>query len=311
MVPATRPGRNRRSGQVLPIVILVGVLGVALSAVSIVSLYLGKVGSSVESMARAEPISGYEGRPEKAIGTGEKPPQDYLVLVTDEDDVLLSAHVVHLSGSRQQLTMIGLPVDLLVPYGPGQPQRSLAEAYQVGDEAVVQEVELLLGVRTDHQVRLGLDGFSGVVDAIGGFGDGELAEHADDGRALLGYVADAPDGPQRVERVSEVVRGTLERLDVVQAVTNPRQFDRVLRALEECTLVDSDLTVAAFEETLMESSVRVDEIASITLETTVSDAGRRAVPNHLAKLRKALQKDDFEGLAEPMAASAGTPTPHR
>lgn len=295
--------RRSRSGNVLSIGVLSAVLVVAFGTVTVVSFYLSRVSATVESMARSEPVTGYEGRPQKAIAASpaESPALDFLVLVTDERDHLLSAHVAHLSSSRRDLTIVGLPSDLLVPYGPGQPQRTLAAFYADGSGVLAQQVELLLGVPTDHQVRIGLEGFSGVVDALGGL-DGP--DHATDGRELLNYVSEAQDGPTRVERVSEIVRATIQQLGMVHAVTNPGQFDRVLRALEDCTLVDSDLTVAEFEATLLESSVRADEIGAVTLATTVSDPGRRAVPNHLAKIRKALRDDTVAGLAQPISVSA-------
>lgn len=295
--------RHSPTGNTLSISLLAVVLVVAFGTVTAVSLYLSRVSATVESMARAEPVGGYEGRPQKASAdlATENPALDFLVLVTDERGQLLSAHVAHLSGSRRDLTIVGLPSDLLVPYGAGQPQRTLAEYYADGSGALVQQVELLLGVPTDHQVRIGLEGFSGVVDALGGLD--ELDGHAADGRELLDYVADAEDGPTRVARVSEIVRATMQQLGMVHAVTNPGQFDRVLRALEECTLVDSDLTVAEFESTLLEAGVRADEIGAVTLATTVSEPGRRAVPNHLAKLRKALRDDTVAALAEPIAAT--------
>lgn len=297
------PTHRRRSGSgnALSIGLLAAVLVVAFGTVTVVSLYLSRVSATLESMARAQPVAGYEGRPQKAsaeLATGN-PTLDFLVLVTDERGELLSAHVAHLSSSRRELTIVGLPSDLLVPYGPGQPQRTLA-AYHADDAgALVQQVELLLGVPTDHQIRIGLEGFSGVVDALGGL-DG-LAGHATDGRGLLRYVAEAEDGPTRVARVSEIVRATMQQLGMVHAVTNPGQFDRVLRALEECALVDSDLTVAEFESTLLDSSVRAEEIGAVTLATTVSEPGRRAVPNHLAKLRKALRDDTVAIMGEPLA----------
>lgn len=295
--------RRLRSGNAVSLGVLAVVLGVAFGTVTVVSLYLSRVSSTVESMARADPIDGYEGRPQKATAEvpTEHPALDYLVLVTDEDEQLLSVHVAHLSASRRDLTIVGLPSDLLVPYGAGQPQRPLSAYHDADSGALVQQVELLLGVPTDHQVRIGLEGFSGVVDALGGL-DG-LDGHAVDGRTLLRYVAEAEDGPARVARVSEIVRATMQQLGMVHAVTNPGQFDRVLRALEECTLVDSDLTVAEFENTLLESSVRADEIGAVTLATTASEPGRQAVPNHLAKLRKALRDDTVATLGEPLAAS--------
>lgn len=309
MVPSTRR-RQARSGQVLSISVLVGVLAVALGTVTVVSIYLNRMSSSVESMARAEPLGGYDGRPEKAAPkAGSSPPVDYLVMVADEHDELLSVHLVQLSGSRQNLTLVGLPSDLLVPYGPGQPQQTIASYYRGGTAAVAQQIELLLGVRTDHQVRLGLDGFSGVANALGGL-DG-LDGQARSGRDLLNHVAAAEDGPGRVERVSEIVQLTMQRLGMMHAVTNPVQFDNVLRALEDCTLVDSDLTVDEFEATVMESSVRADEIGAVTLASTPTAGGRMALPGHLAKLRKAIATDNVSALARPIAPTTSTPTAKR
>ncbi len=295
--------RHSRSGNTVSISVLAAVLVVAFGTVTVVSLYLSRVSSTVESMARAQPVGGYEGRPKKAAAEDRDGnlALDFLVMGTDENDQLLSAHVAHLSASRRDLTIVGLPSDLLVPYGPGQSQRTLAEYYADGVDAFAQQVELLLEVPTDHQARVGLEGFSGVVDALGGL-DG-LAEPADDGRELLHYVSEAEDGPTRVQRVSEIVRATMQQLGMLHAVTNPGQFDRVLSALEACTLVDSDLTVSEFETTLLESSVRADEIGAVMLDTRVADAGRKAVPNSLAKLRKALREDTVPTLGEPIAAS--------
>lgn len=298
----TRRGPSR-PGNTLSISVLVVVLVVAFGTVTAVSLYLSRVSSTVEAMARAEPIDGYEGRPQKASTelASELPTLDLLVLVADERGQLLSAHVAHLSGSRRDLTIIGLPSDLLVPYGAGEQQRTLAQYYPDDSDALVQQVELLLDVPTDHQVRIGLDGFSATVDALGGLDD--LDGNTADGPAVLRYVAGASDGPTRVARVSEIVRATMQQLGMVDAVTNPGQFDRVLRSLEECMLVDSGLTVAEFKSTLLESSVRADEIGAVTLDTTVAESGRRAVPHHLAKLRKALRDDTVAELGEPIAAA--------
>ena len=133
--------RRSRSGNVLSIFVLAGVLVVAFGTVTAVSLYLSRVGTTVESMARAEPVGGYEGRPAKVSAAADGVALDYLVMVTDEHDQLLSAHVAHLSASRRDLTIVGLPSDLLVPYGPGQPQQTLAEVYAAGPDALAQQVE--------------------------------------------------------------------------------------------------------------------------------------------------------------------------
>lgn len=311
MVPSTRQRRTKaRSGQLLSISVLAGVLVIALGTVTVVSVYLSRVSSTVESMAKASPLGGYEGRPEKVVAEGAvAAPIDYLVLVAGEDDDLLSVHLVNLSGSRRDLTLIGLPSDLLVSSGPRQPHRTLAELYREGADEVAKQVELLLGVRTDHQVRLGMEGFSGVVDALGGLDGVAAAEPATGGRELLRYVASAADGPGRVERVSEIVRGTMVRLGMMHAVANPYQFDSVLKALEHCTLIDSNLTVAEFEATLMESSVRSEEIGTYLLPSSPAGGGRVAVPGDLAGLRSALADDTVAALAEPIVPASPAAAP--
>jgi len=313
-VPSTQR-RQAHSGQVLSISVLVGVLAVALGTVTVVSIYLNRVSSTLESMARTEPLAGYAGRPEKVLPQeGGLAPIDYLVMVAGEDDTLLSVHLVRLSGSRQDLTMIGIPSDLLVPYEPGSPQQTLADVYRQGGDAVARQIELLFGVPTDHQIKVGLDGLSEVVEALGGL-DGVPGVDSDpDGRDLLRYVAAAGDGPERVDRAAQIAQAITHRLGMVYAVTNPVEFDAVLKALERCTLVDSNLTVDEFEATLMESSVRADEMGSVTLATIVTADGRMAVPHHLAKLRKAMDADTLAALATPIlpsAAPSAQSTPRR
>ena len=293
MVPSTRQ-RSSRS-QLLPICVLAGVLVIALGTVTVVSVYLGRVSSTVGSMAKADPLGAYHGRPAKTPGPDGPPPVDFLVLVADQDHTLLSAHLVNLSGSRQQLTLVGLPADLLVSSDPRRPHRTLADLYRDGLHPVAREVELLLGVRTDHQVQIGVEGFSSVVDALGGL---ELMTAAPaDPAGPRGYLASAPDGPARAERVSPLLHGTMVRLGMGDAVINPYQFDRVLRALEHCILVDSDLTTAALETTLMESSVRSDEIGTYLLPTVEGRDGRTALPEALVELRGALASDAVAALA--------------
>lgn len=293
MVPSTRQRYSR--SQLLPISVLAGVLIVALGTVSLVSIYLGRVSSTVGSMAKAAPLESYEGRPEKsAPSPGSMAPVDYLVLVADAEHNLLSVHLVNLSGSRQELTLVSLPSDLLVSSGPRRAHRTLADLYRaLGTHEVTRQVELLLGVRTDHQAQIALDGFTMVVDAMGGLEQLAASPAETDPSA---YIAAAADAPDRAERVSGVVRATLERLGMTDAMTNPYRFDAVLRALEHCTLIDSNLTADELEATLMESSVRAEEIGEYLLPTVAVKDGRTAVPRGLVGLRQALAADSMSAL---------------
>ena len=297
MVPSARQrSRRARAGQLLPICVLAGVLIVAMGTVTAVTVYLGRLSSTVDSMAKAAPLESYEGRPDKPLGQDATAPVDFLLLVSDSDHRLLSVHLVNLSGSRQELTLVGLPSDLLVASGPRKPLRTLADLYRQDAHELARHVELLLGVRTDHQVQLAVEGFSTVVDALGGL-EQMAAAPADGHAGPDGYLASAPDAPARAERVAQLVRGTMVRLGMVDAMSNPVQFDNVLRALEHCTLVDSNLTTAELEATLMESSVRSEEMRSYVLPSVEGKAGRTAVPADLAALREALAADQVASLA--------------
>ncbi len=292
MVPSDR---QRYNTQLLPLSLLAGVLIVALGTVSLVAIYLNRVSASVGAMARSAPVESYEGRPEKtAPSPGSMAPLDYLVLVADADHNLVSVHLVNLAGSRQELTLVSLPSDLLVSSGPRRAHRTLADLYQdSGVQDVTREVEQLLGVRTDHQAQVAVDGFTMVVEAMGGLEEVADAPAEADPTA---YITAAPDSPGRAERVSGVFRSTLERLGMTHAMINPPRFDAVLRALEHCTQIDSQLTSDELEATVMETSVRAEDIGEYLLPTVPVKDGRTAVPRGLVALRKALAADSLSTL---------------
>ena len=109
--PEHRRQRKARKGHLLSITVLTGVIVMTLGAVSAVSVYLNRLGSSVEAMAQAAPLSDYAGRPQKRPQPNGVP-LDYLIMVTDGSGELASVHLVHLSASREKLTLVGVPSDL-------------------------------------------------------------------------------------------------------------------------------------------------------------------------------------------------------
>lgn len=293
-----QPGASK--GHLLSITVLTGVIVMALGAVTAVSVYLNRLGSSVEAMAQAVPLADYSGRPHKRPQS-DGMPLDYLVMVTDGTGGLASVHLVHLSASRDRLTLVGVPSDLAVG------SHRLAQLYARDPSRAAQQVELLLQTRTDHQARLELERVTSVVDALGGLSlpaahpAGAASDGRVSGRQVVDFVEAAAGGGERVDRVSDLVHGVLTRLGMTQAVANPYQFDNVLKALEECFVVDSSVTLTEFESILIESRVRADEIGTVTLRTAAT--GQVADPAALTALRAALAADDLSALSGPIAGS--------
>ena len=83
---------------------------------------------------------------------------------------------------------------------------------------------------------------------------------------------------------------------MTHAMINPPRFDAVLRALEHCTQIDSQLTSDELEATVMETSVRAEDIGEYLLPTVPVKDGRTAVPRGLVALRKALAADSLSTL---------------
>lgn len=302
--PEHRRQPKARKGHLLSITVLTVVIVMALGAVSAVSVYLDRLGSSVEAMAQAAPLSDYAGRPEKRHQPNGVP-IDYLIMVTDGSGALASIHLVHLSASREKLTLVGVPSDLTLG------AHSLADLYAQDPSSAAQQVELLLLTRTDHLARLDLNRVTSVVDALGGLSlpdadakamAGAAADGRASGRQVLDFVESARGGAERVDRVSDLVHGILTRLGMTQAVANPYQFNNVLKELEACFVVDSTVTLTEFESILIESRVRADEIGTVTLHASAD--GRLADPATLNALRRALAADDLSGVSGPIVTRA-------
>jgi anionic cell wall polymer biosynthesis LytR-Cps2A-Psr (LCP) family protein len=304
--PEYRRQPKARKGHLLSITVLTGVIVMTLGAVSAVSVYLNRLGSSVEAMAQAAPLSDYAGRPQKRPQPNGVP-LDYLIMVTDGSGELASVHLVHLSASREKLTLVGVPSDLTLG------SLRLVDLYARDPSSAAQQVELLLQTRTDHQARLDLNRVTSVVDALGGLSlpdadakvmTGAAGDGRASGRQVLDFVESARGGAERVDRVSDLVHGVLTRLGMTQAVANPYQFDRVLKELEYCFVVDSNVTLTEFESILIESRVRADEIATVTLHASAD--GRLADPSALTALRSALAADDLSRVSGPIVTRAPT-----
>ncbi|HSK32528.1 MAG TPA: hypothetical protein VK903_03515, partial [Propionicimonas sp.] len=125
MQPITEPDRKRGLVDRMAIVLLVGVVAVTIGGVTLLTIYLDRIGDTAAVLAKVEPLPSYEGRPAPVAIDGVEP-VNYLLMTTTRSGALESVLIAHLSASRRNLTLIALPPDLVASDGTG----SLATSYR-------------------------------------------------------------------------------------------------------------------------------------------------------------------------------------
>jgi hypothetical protein len=287
----------------LAIGVLIGVVAISVGGAALLTVYLNRIGDAAEGLQRVDGLGAYEGRPQPVVVDGVSA-VNYLLMTTDERGGLEAVVIAHLSSSRRDLTLIALPSDLLADDGVGR--FTLATSYAADPLRTARAVENLTAARMDHQVQLGLDGFSNVIDALGGvdLGDGLIS-----GSQVAAKLASAPDRLTRSLWTARLVKAALARTNMGVSITDPNRFDKMMSALTPCITVDSQLTGDEIRSTMVESRVRSDQVEAWPLASTMVRAGTEPDPSRLAALRSALATDGFDDAPAPMAPQSGRVTP--
>jgi LCP family protein required for cell wall assembly len=153
-------------------------LGIALLVVLV--LLLGVAAWVDLRLHRVDALTDYAGRPAATPGA------DWLIVGSDSregltpeqrrrlgtgdaagrrTDTMMLLHIPRGGGSP---TLVSLPRDSYVPI-PGRGRNKLNAAYAFGGpKLLAQTVEQVTGIRIDHYMEIGFDGFASVVDAVGG-----------------------------------------------------------------------------------------------------------------------------------------------
>jgi LCP family protein required for cell wall assembly len=178
--------------------------------------------------------------------------------------------LLHLSGDGRRAEVVGLPRDLMVAIpacrdADGEPTEAthgqLNWAFQYGGAAcAIRTVERLTDVRVDHHLVVGYEGFTDVVDALGGV-EVELAKdehdpnvghhlsagrHRLDGLQALAYVrarVHVGDGSDlhRMTRQQDFLRRLYEEITDDGILANPARLYPVLSAVTSAVTADSGL----------------------------------------------------------------------
>jgi LCP family protein required for cell wall assembly len=152
-------------------------------------------------------------------------------------------------------TLVSLPRDSYVPI-PGRGRNKLNAAYAFGGpKLLAQTVEQVTGIRIDHYMEIGFDGFASVVDAVGGvricvkqpMNDPNAALRLKAGcqvlnsRQALGYVrtrASARGDLDRVQRQQEFLGALMDKAASPGVILNPFRNLRLITSGTDAVAVD-------------------------------------------------------------------------
>lgn len=259
--------RRRRTPLVLLLALVM--LGLPLlAAMGFIAYYSKSVLDGLDSVERDPslmPTQTESLRPEPAAtkeGTAH-PPLNIALLGTDSrsesdqgrSDVLI---LMHVTGDREHAYLISFPRDYWVAI-PGHGTAKINAAYAWGGAALtVETLEALTDVRIDHTALIDFDGFSKVIDAVGGitvynphesyngdqhFPEGQISLN---GSTALLYVRNRhglPEGDfDRAQRQRAVTMAVVDKLTSRGVLTNPGKFRDAVTTLGPNFTVDQELT---------------------------------------------------------------------
>lgn len=249
-------------------VVVAGVLG-------LVSLYLGAVTQAMSGLQRTTPLPDYSGRPSPQHADGPAATR-FLVLVSDDDGRLASAYLAQLSSASDALHLVGLPANLLVADAQGK-DSTLAARFGAGPMSAVRAIETLMGLRIDHMVQIDLDGFTAIVDVLGGVGVDNRVETAANGwhfptgvlrltsASATAYLTSSKHSMTTLERTQAVFVEIVQGLIGGDTLTNPAKVENIGDVLNSCVTVDAGLTAGEIRRLALDMQLSADAVTAAPL----------------------------------------------
>jgi LCP family protein required for cell wall assembly len=159
---------------------------------------------------------------------------------------------------EQRGVLLSFPRDLYVTvHAPGrQFQSKINAAYGYGPQSVIDTVGALTNMPINHYMEINLDGFRGMVDAVGGIEittdtalyDSKLnfrlpqGKNQLDGNQALSFVRAryaTPDGDfGRIRRQQQFLKAVMQKVGTPAVLTNPRKVNDLARAFARNVTVD-------------------------------------------------------------------------
>jgi hypothetical protein len=268
------------------LITLVGLSALSVIGVTLVTVYVNHLNDATSTLSRTEAMPAYVGRPQSITAANGTSAMNFLVLVTSSDS-LQSVVVANLSASRRNLTLITMPADLVVP---ASPSHTLASTFAMDPAITIRAMESLTGARMDHQLRLDLDCFAGVIDTAGGVA---VAGTHLDGVQAVQQAHQATDSTASAMASGKLMRATLISANSRYSVFDPSRFNKMVDAVNPCLHVDAGLTPAVIKSTVIESSVHPEDTRLWPLATQAEPEGLIADPAGLEELRDGLTSPEL------------------
>lgn len=170
-------------------------------------------------------------------------------------DVLI---LLHITGDRKSAYLISLPRDYWVDI-PGKRTAKINAAFSWGGPALtVQTVEQLMNIPIDHTIMIDFEGFTRVIDAVGGitvynrhastidgftFPEGDVTLNGESGLKFVRNRYGLPGHDfDRSERQRDVIIAVLDKLTSRGVLTNPGMFRDAVTTLGPNFTVDQAFT---------------------------------------------------------------------
>jgi polyisoprenyl-teichoic acid--peptidoglycan teichoic acid transferase len=248
------------------------------------------------------------------LGSDSRDPED------EGDGRSDSIMVAHLDEDRDKAYLISFPRDMWVDI-PGHGKAKINAAYELGGPALsVRTLEQLTDVRMDHVVLVGLEGFIGLTDDLGGVtvtNKTAFTSHGFDypegkitiaGEEALWFVRERKSLPEgdldRAENQRNVIKAIVAKGLSGDVISDPSRFTAFVSNLSKHVTVDNSLTDAEIRRTALSLRLKSRDIE--LLQAPLSGFGTSpdgqsidvVDTEKLAELSQALEEDTMDRYVE-------------
>ena len=143
--------------------------------------------------------------------------------------------------------------------------------------SAVRAVETLMGLRIDHMVQIDLDGFTAIVDVLGGVGVDNRVETAANGwhfpagalrltgASATAYLTSSKHSMTTLERTQAVFVEIVQGLIGGDTLTNPAKVENIGDVLNSCVTVDAGLTAGEIRRLALDMQLSADAVTAAPL----------------------------------------------